>query len=50
MLDKIEANRPEFDAMGDFGAHLVVDALLEAIIAIPDDRPVHADQAGAFAD
>ncbi len=26
------------------------DALLDAIVAMPDDRPVHADQAGAFAD
>src|SRR5580692_13108487 len=29
MLDKIEADGPEFDGMEDFGAHLVVDALLE---------------------
>ena len=26
MLDGIEANGPDFDAMGDYGAHLVVDA------------------------
>ena len=28
MLDRIEANGPKFDAMRDFGAQLVVDALL----------------------
>ena len=32
MLDRIEANGPSFDAMRDLGAHLVVDALLEAMI------------------
>jgi cytochrome P450 len=32
MLDKIEQNGPAFDAMKDLGAHLVVDALLEAMI------------------
>ncbi len=32
MLDKIEADGPEFDGMEDYGAHLVVDALLEAMI------------------
>ena len=32
MLDRIEANGPRFDAMRDLGAHLVVDALLEAMI------------------
>ena len=30
MLDEIEKNGPEFDAMKDLGAHLVVDALLTA--------------------
>jgi cytochrome P450 len=33
MLDRIEANGPEFDGMQDYGAHLVVDALLDAIAA-----------------
>ena len=32
LLDKIEANGPKFDAMQDLGAHLVVNALLEAMI------------------
>jgi cytochrome P450 len=32
MLDRIEANGPRFDGMKDYGAHLVVDALLEAMI------------------
>ncbi len=32
LLDGIEAKGPEFDGMGDYGAHLVVDALLEAMI------------------
>jgi cytochrome P450 len=32
MLDRIEADGPEFDGMTDYGAHLVVDALLEAMI------------------
>jgi cytochrome P450 len=30
MLDRIEANGPEFDGMQDYGAHLVVDALTNA--------------------
>jgi cytochrome P450 len=32
MLDRIETNGPKFDAMKDLGAHLVVDALLDAMI------------------
>jgi cytochrome P450 len=32
MLDRIEANGPEFDGMNDYGAHLVVHALLDAMI------------------
>src|SRR4029079_14726381 len=32
LLDRIEANGPKFDAMKDLGAHLVVDALLDAMI------------------
>src|SRR5262245_48786808 len=32
MLDAIEADGPEFDGMTDYGAHLVVDALLEAMV------------------
>src|SRR5262245_49282049 len=32
MLDAIEANGPELDGMTDYGAHLVVDALLEAMV------------------
>jgi cytochrome P450 len=32
MLDRIEANGPRFDGMQDYGAHLVVDALLEAMV------------------
>jgi cytochrome P450 len=32
MLDRIEANGPCFDGMQDYGAHLVVDALLEAMV------------------
>jgi cytochrome P450 len=38
MLDGIEANGPDFDAMGDYGAHLVVDALLEAMINMDERR------------
>src|SRR5579871_701778 len=38
MLDRIEANGPAFDGMGDYGAHLVVDALLEAMIAMDERR------------
>ena len=38
MLDRIEANGPAFDAMKDFGAHLVVDALLEAMIKMDARR------------
>ena len=32
MLDRIEQNGPAFDAMKDLGAHLVVDALLTAMV------------------
>src|SRR5712671_194384 len=32
MLDRIEANGPVFDGMLDYGGHLVVDALLEAMV------------------
>jgi cytochrome P450 len=32
MLDRIEASGPEFDGMRDYGAHLVVDALLTAMV------------------
>ncbi len=38
MLDKIEADGPEFDGMADYGAHLVVDALLEAMIDMDERR------------
>jgi cytochrome P450 len=38
LLDKIEAKGPMFDAMQDLGAHLVVDALLEAMIQMDARR------------
>jgi cytochrome P450 len=38
MLDRIEANGPKFDAMKDYGAHLVVDALLDAMIKMGPQR------------
>jgi cytochrome P450 len=38
MLDRIEANGPEFDGMKDFGAHLVVHALLDAMINMDERR------------
>ncbi len=38
MLDEIEKNGPEFDAMQDLGAHLVVDALLTAMVAMDERR------------
>jgi cytochrome P450 len=38
LLDRIEANGPKFDAMRDLGAHLVVDALLEAMIEMDPRR------------
>jgi cytochrome P450 len=38
MLDRIEANGPGFDAMRDYGAHLVVDALLDAMINMDKRR------------
>jgi cytochrome P450 len=38
MLDKIEANGPEFDGMNDYGAQLVVGALLEAIVGLDERR------------
>jgi cytochrome P450 len=38
MLDRIEAKGPKFDGMQDLGAHLVVDALLEAMIQMDPRR------------
>jgi cytochrome P450 len=38
MLDRIEANGPEFDGMQDYGAHLVVDALLDAMVNMDKRR------------
>ena len=39
-------------SVGEQGRETVdgFDALLDAIAAVPEDRPTHADQAGAFAD
>ena len=37
MLDRIEANGPEFDGR-DYGAHLVVDALLDAMVNMDQRR------------
>jgi cytochrome P450 len=38
MLDRIERTGPEFDGMGDYGAHLVVDALLTAMVDMDAHR------------
>ena len=38
MLDRIEAHGPEFDGMKDYGAHLVVHALLDAMINMDERR------------
>jgi cytochrome P450 len=38
MLGRIEANGPEFDGMEDYGAHLVVDALLDAMVNMDQRR------------
>ena len=38
MLDRIEVNGPEFDGMKDYGAHLVVHALLDAMINMDERR------------
>ena len=38
MLDKVERNGPDFDAMADLGEHLVVDALLTAMIKMDERR------------
>jgi cytochrome P450 len=38
MLDRIEANGPAFDGMADYGAHLVVDALLDAMVNMDERR------------
>jgi cytochrome P450 len=38
MLDRVEANGPAFDGMGDYGAHLVIHALLEAMIGMDERR------------
>src|SRR6201989_1801311 len=38
MLDRIEANGPAFDGMQDYGAHLVVDALLNAMVNMNERR------------
>jgi cytochrome P450 len=37
MLERIEANGPAFDGMRDYGAHLVVDVLLDAMVNM-DER------------
>ena len=38
MLDRIEANGPAFDGMADYGALLVVDALLDAMVNMDQRR------------
>ena len=38
MLDRIEATGPEFDGVQDYGAHLVVDALLDAMVNMDQRR------------
>jgi cytochrome P450 len=38
MLDRIAANGPAFDGMADYGAHLVVDALLDAMVNMDQRR------------
>ena len=38
MLDRIEATGPAFDGMKDYGAHLVVDALLDAMVNMDERR------------
>jgi cytochrome P450 len=38
MLDRIEEKGPEFDGMRDYGAHLVVDALLDAMVNMDQRR------------
>jgi cytochrome P450 len=38
MLDRIEANGPEFDGMKDYGSHLVVDTLLDAMVNMDQRR------------
>jgi cytochrome P450 len=38
MLDRIEANGPEFDGMEDYGSHLVVDTLLDAMVNMDQRR------------
>src|ERR1043165_6292799 len=38
MLDRVDKNGPEFDAMKDLGAHLVVDALLTAMVSMDERR------------
>src|SRR5919107_1708592 len=38
MLDRIDENGPEFDALADYGAHLVVDAGLTAMVAMDEER------------
>ena len=38
MLDDIEANGPDFDGMNDYGAHLVVNALLDAMVKMDPRR------------
>ena len=40
LLDAIAAKGPEFDGMEDYGAHLVVEALLEAMIDMDERRKV----------
>jgi cytochrome P450 len=38
MLNRVEANGPEFDGMHGYGAHLVVDALRNAMVNMDQRR------------
>src|SRR5579859_3206127 len=51
-FERSTSAEPAATAVGDHGRMIVdgFDALLDAIAAIPEDRSLHADQAGTFAD
>jgi hypothetical protein len=51
-FERAAGSDPATAAVGEYGRTTVdgFDALLDAIAAVPDDRPLHADRAGTFAD
>lgn len=51
-FERSASTEPAAAAVGEYGSKIVggFDALLDAIALLPEDRPIHADQAGTLAD